>query len=112
MSTGTLTQIRPTDVHALVDAGATFIDVREHQETAAGHAPCATLNPLQAFDLAKVPQEAPVVLICRSGARSQAAANALARMGFATYNVQGGMSAWQAAGLPVVADNGAPGTVR
>lgn len=111
MSTGTLTQIRPGDVRPLVDEGATLIDVREHQETVAGHAPCATMNPLQSFDLAKVPTESPIVLICRSGARSNAAANALAQMGFTTYNVMGGMNAWRAEGLPIVSDNGANGIV-
>lgn len=112
MSTGTLTQIRPSDVRGLVDGGATLIDVREHQETAAGHAPCATMNPLQSFDLGKVPADRPLILICRSGARSMAAANALAGMGYQTYNVQGGMGAWQQAGLPVVADDGSAGVIR
>jgi rhodanese-related sulfurtransferase len=32
-------------------------------------------------------------------------------MGFTTYNVSGGMAAWQAAGLPIVTDDGGPGTV-
>jgi rhodanese-related sulfurtransferase len=40
-----------------------------------------------------------------------AAAQALAQMGFTTYNVAGGMLAWAAAGLPVVAENGATGAV-
>jgi rhodanese-related sulfurtransferase len=111
MSTGTLTQIRPTAVRPLVDGGATLIDVREIQETAAGHAPCATMNPLQSFDLGKVPADSPVVLICRSGARSNAAANALAQMGYTTFNVVGGMNAWRSAGLPIVSDNGADGIV-
>ncbi|MBI1351462.1 MAG: rhodanese-like domain-containing protein [Actinomycetales bacterium] len=111
MSTGSLTQIRPAEVPPLVESGAVLIDVREHQEITAGHAPGAMMNPLQAFDLGKVPTDAPVILICRSGARSMAAANALANMGFTTYNVQGGMAAWQRDGLPVVADDGSQGMV-
>ena len=43
----------------------------------------------------------PIVLICRTGARSQYAANLLAKKGFAeVYNVEGGFLAWKKAKLP------------
>lgn len=103
--------IAPVDVADLVARGAAFVDVREHQETTAGAAPGATFMPLQSFDVDALPKDTPLILICRSGGRSMAAANALAQMGFTTYNVQGGMGAWAASGLPVVAENGAPGRV-
>lgn len=112
MTDGSVTQIRVTEVAPLVEAGALLIDVREHQETAAGKAPEVTCMPLQSFDVAELPSDVPLVLICRSGARSDAAAQALARMGFITYNVVGGMGAWAAAGLPVVAEDGTPGVIR
>lgn len=111
MSTGSITQISVSDVAALVDAGAAFIDVREHQETAAGSAPGVTFLPLQTFTVDQVPVGRALVLICRSGRRSDAVANALAGMGYETYNVVGGMQAWAAAGLPVLAENGTPGMV-
>lgn len=52
-----------------------------------------------------------LVFICRTGSRSDAVATALAGMGFTTFNVLGGMMAWQAAGMPVVAEDGRPGTI-
>jgi rhodanese-related sulfurtransferase len=111
MTNGSVTQITPAQVADLVAAGAAFIDVREHQETAAGKAPGVTCIPLQSFAVEAVPTGRDVVLICRSGRRSDAVASALAGMGFTTYNVSGGMAAWQAAGLPIVTDDGGPGTV-
>lgn len=111
MTTGSITQIGVADVAALVETGAAFIDVREHQETAAGSAPGVSFIPLQTFTVDQVPAGCALVLICRSGRRSDAVANALAGMGYETYNVVGGMQAWAAAGLPVIAENGAPGTV-
>lgn len=104
-------QISPVQVSELVAAGAVFVDVREHQETTAGAAPDADFMPLQSFNVDALPTEKPLIFICRSGGRSMAAANALAQMGFTTYNVQGGMGAWAAAGLPVLAENGQPGRV-
>jgi rhodanese-related sulfurtransferase len=46
----------------------------------------------------RVPRDAPVLLLCRSGQRSREAATALAGLGYtACYNVADG---WQALGLP------------
>jgi uncharacterized membrane protein YdjX (TVP38/TMEM64 family) len=47
--------------------------------------------------------ERPIVLVCRTDRRSAKAAGVLARNGFAEVHVvQGGMTAWHAAGWPVV----------
>ena len=111
MTDGSVTQITAAEVTALVDAGAAFIDVRERHETCAGQAPGVTCMPLQSFEVSAVPSGLALVLICRSGRRSDAVAHALAEMGFTTYNVVGGMAAWAAAGLPVVAEDGTAGFV-
>jgi rhodanese-related sulfurtransferase len=111
MPEGSVTQISPTQVADLVVAGAAFIDVREHQETAAGKAPDVQCLPMQELTLEAVPTGVPVVLICRSGSRSNAVAQALARLGFTTYNVDGGMQSWAAHGLAVVTEDGRPGQV-
>lgn len=111
MTNGSLTQISVNEVAALVDGGAVFIDVREHQETTAGAAPGTTILPLQSLTVDQVPTGVPLVFICRSGRRSDSVASALAGMGYTTYNVVGGMQAWAAAGLPVVAEDGTPGMV-
>ena len=106
-----MTQLAVGGVQALLDAGAALIDVREHQETAAGRAAAARCIPLHAFTLDAVPSEVPLVLICRSGYRSNVAAAALADLGYTTYNVIGGMQAWEQAGMPIVTDSGEPGFV-
>lgn len=111
MSEGSVSQIPVNDVAALVEGGAAFIDVREHLETSMGRAPGVECLPMQAFSLDQLTEGVPVVLICRSGSRSDSVANALAGLGFTTYNVVGGMIAWQAAGFPVVAEDGTPGSV-
>ena len=108
---GSMTHISVHEVAVLLDQGAALIDVREHQETATGSAPGARFIPLQQFSLEELPADRALVLMCRSGARSGAAAQALAEMGFTTYNVVGGMAAWAAAGYPVMAEDGRPGRV-
>ena len=50
-------------------------------------------------------------MVCRSGKRAAQAADRLAAAGVAVRNLDGGMQAWQDAGLPVRTDSGAPGTV-
>ena len=111
MTAGSITQISVNEVAALVAEGAAFIDVREHQETSAGAAPGTIHLPLQSLAVDQVPTGVPLVFICRSGRRSDSVASALAGMGYTTYNVVGGMQSWEAAGLPVIAENGAPGMV-
>lgn len=103
--------VSPTEVAALVEDGAALIDVREHQETTAGHAPGASFMPLQSFNPADLPTDRPLIFICRSGARSMAVVNAVSQMGLTTYNVVGGMGSWAGAGLPVVTEAGDAGRV-
>jgi len=52
-----------------------------------------------------------VLAICRSGNRSQKAAELLAARGVEVSNVSGGMRAWAAAGLPVHDNAGNDGQV-
>ncbi len=83
-----------------------LIDVRTPAEYAAGHLEHARLLPLFQLPLralTELPQDRPLVLICRSGARSQAAAEQLARLGFQhLINLRGGVNDWQALGYPLV----------
>lgn len=51
---------------------------------------------------ALVPQDKPVILICRVGTRTVAAARFLVKSGYGTvYNVEGGILSWINSGLPV-----------
>jgi rhodanese-related sulfurtransferase len=90
--------------------GAVLVDVREPHEWQAGHAPDAVHVPLGRVPDA-LPHGSVLYLVCRSGNRSGHAVAALHRAGYDVVNVDGGMSAWEAAGLPVVRTDGGPGTV-
>ncbi|MDP2314294.1 MAG: rhodanese-like domain-containing protein [Pseudomonadota bacterium] len=82
-----------------------LVDVREADEFVGplGHVPGAELVPLSTVTAAAADwdRDQPVLLICRSGARSARAAIALAGMGFQSlYNLVGGMLAWEVNALP------------
>lgn len=105
--------VGPDDARSRTDAGAVLLDVREPDEWAAGHAPQATWMPMG--EVAARQQELPdgqaIVVVCRSGGRSARVTSALLAAGFDATNLAGGMQAWAAAGLPVVTDADAAGTV-
>lgn len=90
-----------------------LLDVREADEWQAGHAPGAMWIPLGELERARfeVPFNKQIVCVCRSGQRSQRAAESLIEWGFEASNMVGGMRAWAAAGLPVVRDDNTPGDV-
>ncbi|MET8721534.1 rhodanese-like domain-containing protein [Streptomyces misionensis] len=97
------------------DAPAVLLDVREQREWDAGHAPGAVYAPLSGLVAgAALPEAArarPLVVICRSGQRSQQAAELLVAQGAQVVDVKGGMRAWAAAGYPVVDDHGNSGSI-
>lgn len=82
------------------------IDVRSNEEFAAGHLrdakniPLADLaNRIGELDKSKTKT---VIVVCQSGARADKAARQLKAAGFEdVYSLDGGMTAWTAAGLPV-----------
>ncbi|HZW25390.1 MAG TPA: rhodanese-like domain-containing protein [Gallionella sp.] len=85
---------------------ALVLDVREESEFKSGHVLNAKLVPLGKLherigELEKY-RNKPVVVVCRSGARSANACAMLGKQGFAeVYNLAGGMMAWQKGNLPV-----------
>lgn len=88
-------------------AGAVLLDVRTPAEFEAGHAPAARNVPLDRLDPNSLPlifrqDGIPVAVICQTGSRGQAACEKMMAAGWQSINVDGGMSAWKAAGLPVV----------
>ena len=106
---GSTPHVSPRAAQALVDEGALLLDVREPDEWDTGHAPTATLTPMgdvlaRTSDL---PRDRKIVVVCRSGGRSAAVTDSLCACGFDAVNLTGGMSAWSAAGLPVVTPAGA-----
>lgn len=105
-------QIDVTEAARRLRSGqAVMLDVREDDEWAAGRVAEATHMALSQLRAGQVPTDRPVMAMCRSGNRSGKAAIELAAAGVDVSNVTGGMKAWEAAGLPVVIDGGAPGVV-
>ncbi|GAA2001472.1 rhodanese-like domain-containing protein [Brevibacterium samyangense] len=79
------------------------LDVREDAEVVEGMIPGALHIPLGQLGtrLAEIDRTRPVIVVCRSGNRSAAAAEALSAAGYDAATMAGGMLAWQRAGLPV-----------
>ena len=106
--------IDPEACRLLVDGGAFLLDVREDDEWEAGHAPEAVhvAMGLVPDRLDEIPTDRTVVCVCRVGGRSGAVAGQpWPDAGFDVRNLGGGMLAWEAAGLPVVTDDGGTGRV-
>jgi rhodanese-related sulfurtransferase len=81
-----------------------LIDVRSPGEYAEGHLANAKLIPVQeiAQRLAEIDKNKPVLLYCRSGHRSGNALKILQGQGYKdAKHIDGGIVAWQAAGLPI-----------
>lgn len=100
--------IDPGQAIELMKAGAVLVDVRDAGEFAVGRSEAAVWVPLQGLvtqGRSALPPAAQYLFVCRSGNRSR---EALKRVGTPGQdkNVAGGMKAWAAAGLPMVADRG------
>ncbi len=100
----------PVDINAqTVDSlrsrdDVVILDVREDYEYAEGHIPGAVLLPLGQIPnrLAEIPKDKTVIAVCRSGNRSNQAAQFLREQGFDNvHNMTGGMNSWASAGYQV-----------
>ena len=93
-------QISPTELKSKLEKGEEIIliDVREpfeHDEYNIGGEliPLGTL--MDSIETLEAHKPKTVVTYCRSGARSNAAAEALSNVGFTVLNLQGGMIRWR-----------------
>jgi rhodanese-related sulfurtransferase/thiol-disulfide isomerase/thioredoxin len=82
------------------------LDVRTPAEFSAGHVPDATnldfYDPQFRARLARLDRDRSYVVYCHTGNRSSQATALMHSLGFKhVYDVQGGINAWQQAGLPV-----------
>ncbi len=85
--------------------GALLLDVRTPAEWEVLHAPNSTLIPLDELveRVDELPQDAEIIVICRSGNRSLVARDILVDFGFKkTSSVAGGFNDWSAAEYPIV----------
>jgi rhodanese-related sulfurtransferase len=86
------------------DQGAFFVDVRELSEWTQFHIPGTTLIPLGELPsrLKDVPKDREVVVVCRSGNRSQQGRDILLKAGYTSVtSMAGGVTQWQAQKLPI-----------
>ena len=93
------TDITPAEVAEKLKDGqdVVLIDVREPYEWGAGHVAEATHIPLAQVParLEEIPRDREVVMICRSGGRSERARQFLAQNGYTRVkNLVGGMQRW------------------
>jgi rhodanese-related sulfurtransferase len=82
----------------------TVVDVREDYEVEEGHIPGALHIPLGQLGYRhfEVDRSRPVLLVCETGQRSEAAQQMLAAQGFDAHNLDAGMWGWRLRRLPVV----------
>jgi rhodanese-related sulfurtransferase len=87
------------------DAGAFILDVREPDEWADFHVPGSTHIPLAqvAARVAELPRDQAIIVVCRSGNRSQQGRDLLRDAGFEQVSsMAGGLKEWVALGYPTV----------
>lgn len=92
------------EAQALVNDGAFLLDVRTQEEWDESHVPGAVFIPLAELPnrVDEVPDDVEVVVMCRSGNRSQTGRDILLDAGFNNvYSMDGGINAWIDAGFGV-----------
>lgn len=86
------------------DDGAFILDVREQSEWDEFHIPGATLIPLGqlASRVEELPKDQEIVVVCRSGNRSQEGRDILLDAGFdKVTSMAGGVTEWRSEGYPI-----------
>ena len=94
--------VDPAQARQLIDAGWRVIDVRTDAEWAEGHVAGSHHVPMdQVVEEIGGHLEHPLLVVCASGGRSSRVAQYLAAQGVETANLDGGLHAWEDAGLPL-----------
>ena len=105
------------DVRAVYENRETYqiLDVREPWEWNQGRIEEAVLVPLNSLmagaESGVLTKDKPVIVVCKTGNRSEVATHMLRARGYDAENMEGGMEAWAAAGLPFTTPDGQPGRV-
>jgi rhodanese-related sulfurtransferase len=102
-------ELPPEQLAEMLEGGdVEVIDVRREHEWEAGHIPGARhveVNDLPS-ESTSLPRDKAVVLYCRSGSRSELAADGLRAGGFDAHALAGGISAWAEGGRPLEPEGG------
>jgi rhodanese-related sulfurtransferase len=96
--------ISASDAYSLYQNGAFVLDVRTQEEWNEYHAPNTTLIPLDQLPsrLNEVPHDRQIVVVCRSGNRSEQGRDILLDAGFEQVtSMNGGLNEWRANGYPI-----------
>jgi len=97
-------EVTTKEAYQLREDGAFVLDVREPDEWETGHIPGATLIPLGELEsrVSELPQDQPIVVVCRSGNRSATGRDILLSAGFTQVtSMAGGMNMWSSANYEV-----------
>ena len=95
------------------DSNRYILDVRRPEEFAAGHLHGAhLLNWLDTDNFKRqtknIDKSKTIYVYCRSGRRSNDAANYLSDQGYTVVDMDGGIIAWEKDGFPVTVDSDSP----
>ena len=102
-----MTNIDPLAAVSLINSEAVIVDLRNPEAYSRGHIVNARNIPFDEFDVdrdkvSKLKGKS-VIAVCDTGISSTKAVGLLRKSGFENvFGLKGGMSAWSAAGLPVV----------
>ncbi|MGA8203808.1 MAG: rhodanese-like domain-containing protein [Woeseiaceae bacterium] len=102
-----MTNIDPLGAVSLINSEAVVVDLRNPEAYSRGHIVNARNIPFDEFDVdrdkvSKLKGKS-VIAVCDTGISSTKAVGLLRKSGFENvFGLKGGMSAWSAAGLPVV----------
>jgi rhodanese-related sulfurtransferase len=97
-------EISVDKAYDLYQKGAFVLDVREQSEWDEFHAPNTTLIPLGelAGRVNELPKDKQIVVVCRSGNRSQKGRDILKQAGFSNVtSMAGGLKTWRDKGYPI-----------
>jgi len=98
-------EITVGEAYQKYEDGVFLLDVRTPEEWNEFHAPDTTLIPLDelAARVSELPQDQEIVVVCRSGNRSQQGRDILLQAGFEQVtSMAGGLNEWRATGYPTV----------
>ena len=100
--------ITPAEVYEIITDNEDYVilDVRTQDEYNEGHLDKALLIPVDELEgrIDELDKNNPIIVYCRSGARSNRAANILIENGFSKVYDMGGILDWQEEGFPVIVE--------
>jgi rhodanese-related sulfurtransferase len=104
---GPAREVSVDEAYQMYQSGVFVLDVRTQEEWDEYHAPNATLIPLDQLPnrLNEVPKDQEILVVCRSGNRSQQGRDILLSTGYNATSMTGGLKEWYAKGYPI---EGAP----